>query len=64
MGSLRKAAQEGYFTPRACAQMGWPASPEELSQATHFTRMVNCYSDLCIPDEDGKRVCLSFVNLL
>ena len=49
LGSVRAAAEQGYFTPAACAKKQLPVTPSEWENITHFAMLVDCYTDQCIP---------------
>ena len=60
LGSVRAAAELGYFTPAACARKRLPVTAQEWESITHFAMLTDCYADQCITDRAGakRRPCL------
>lgn len=58
-GTISEAAQAGYYTIRACENMGKPVSEEERRAAKDFAMFKSCYAHHCIKVGDKKvRPCL------
>lgn len=55
MGSTGTAAKAGYLTARGCQRLGVPVTEDELAHPQYFAMMPDCYSDLCVTDQDGDR---------
>lgn len=48
LGSLGKAAKQGYYTARSCECMGVPVTDDEWAHIEHFAMYKDCYDDLCL----------------
>ena len=60
LGSVRAAAEQGYFTPAACARKQLPVTDHEWANIAHFAMLTDCYADQCIVGQTGekRRPCL------
>ena len=55
LGSIATAADEWYYTARACKRMGKPVSGDEFAHVKCFAMFKSCYQDNCL-HEDGKSI--------